>query len=305
VASNANKMTIDLVKPDVLRTLLESKTRDELTILAKQLSLSGYSRLDKAQVIALILSADERALRRIVVPTWWQKYHNHVYGVASIVGLILTVVFFYWPYLWQDAGEAKESRDGNTAAKFDIVDGYPKLDDVPAGLLKHSEMTDSDVPTLLDLNDLHRFNPGIVTKNNGSKPIDTVRVEVRHLGTIVDTATKSEEMQKRKSPWLLKNAARVDYPLSHKLLPGKTAQIDLKKELLSMMVQLQSKDNDDCLHYGAFEVRVMAKLVGATAFDAAEEHKSLVNFAWLPKGFPDDECQEALRRLDLTPIIEQ
>jgi hypothetical protein len=75
------------------RNLLESKGRDELRIIAKRLKVAGFSKLSKNGLITAILDADPtgKAIKPI---TWWNRYHNHVYGIASLVGLALAVIFF-------------------------------------------------------------------------------------------------------------------------------------------------------------------------------------------------------------------
>jgi Rho termination factor, N-terminal domain len=81
---------------DVNQTLI-GMSIDELRMLAKRLKLSGYSSLRKADLIKYIGASDAIALQKQLFPTWWQTYHNHVYGFASVIGLILTVLFFAWP----------------------------------------------------------------------------------------------------------------------------------------------------------------------------------------------------------------
>jgi hypothetical protein len=76
---------------------LGRKTREELFLLAKSLKIINYRDLRKSELIVEILSCGEQRVARILHPTWWQRYHNHVYGAASVVGLVLTVVFFFWP----------------------------------------------------------------------------------------------------------------------------------------------------------------------------------------------------------------
>jgi len=76
---------------------LDRMSLDELRLLAKQLRLGGYSNIRKAELIALIRSSDSKALRRRLFPTWWERFHNHVYGVASVAGVILAIAFFAWP----------------------------------------------------------------------------------------------------------------------------------------------------------------------------------------------------------------
>lgn len=76
---------------------LEAMSIDELRILAKKLGLSGYSGLRKADLIKLIQASDGTVLQEQLFPTWWQTYHNHVYGSMSVAGLVLSVVLFIWP----------------------------------------------------------------------------------------------------------------------------------------------------------------------------------------------------------------
>jgi len=80
-----------------LSEVLEAMSLDELRILAKKLGLSGYSGLRKADLIKHIGVSDGTALQRQLFPTWWQTYHNHVYGFVSVVGLVLSIIFFVWP----------------------------------------------------------------------------------------------------------------------------------------------------------------------------------------------------------------
>ena len=65
--------------------------------LAKKHQMTGYSGLRKADLIAHIRTADDGRLQLQIFPTWWQTYHNHVYGVVSVFGVLLSVVFFVWP----------------------------------------------------------------------------------------------------------------------------------------------------------------------------------------------------------------
>jgi hypothetical protein len=76
---------------------LKSMSIDELRIFAKRLGLSGYSSLRKTDLIKHIGASDSTALQNHLFPTWWQTYHNHVYGFVSVFGLLLSIVFFAWP----------------------------------------------------------------------------------------------------------------------------------------------------------------------------------------------------------------
>ena len=80
-----------------INQVLEDMSIDELRVLAKRLGLSGYSGLRKADLVKHIVVSDAEALQKQLFPTWWQTYHNHVYGFVSVFGLVLSIVFFAWP----------------------------------------------------------------------------------------------------------------------------------------------------------------------------------------------------------------
>lgn len=92
-------MKVDTTHNDIdeLRPVLEAKLRDELNLLAKKLGVSGFSRLKKSQLVDLLLTSNRNSLKTMLFPTWWSKYHNHVYGNASIIGVLLAIAFFIWP----------------------------------------------------------------------------------------------------------------------------------------------------------------------------------------------------------------
>jgi hypothetical protein len=74
--------------------MLESKIRDELNLIARRLQIAGYRSLNKNDLISAILKCNESCVRRSLSATWWNLYHNHVYGWVGILGLVLSIVFF-------------------------------------------------------------------------------------------------------------------------------------------------------------------------------------------------------------------
>lgn len=93
------------------RSLLASKTRDEINIIAQRLHLRKYRKMQKSELIDRLLQIDAKALNELLRlrPSWWQRYHDHIYGGASILGLILGIIFFAFPYL-QDAFSVGSNR---------------------------------------------------------------------------------------------------------------------------------------------------------------------------------------------------
>ncbi len=77
-----------------LKGELDSKSRDELNIIARKLRIGGYRKLNKPQLIDALLAIGDGKLRKALRVTWWSKNHNHVYGLVSVVSLLLAVVGF-------------------------------------------------------------------------------------------------------------------------------------------------------------------------------------------------------------------
>jgi hypothetical protein len=84
------------------RDLLQSKSRDELNLRARELRIPGFRKLSKPDLITAILEGSPTvSLGEPVRPSWWKRNYNHVYGSASLVGavlsaigLVLAIIFF-------------------------------------------------------------------------------------------------------------------------------------------------------------------------------------------------------------------
>ncbi|MDD4735726.1 MAG: tetratricopeptide repeat protein [Kiritimatiellae bacterium] len=77
-----------------LQRILKSKYRDELTTIARDLRIPKYHTLDKEQLVSAILEFKEPLLREILSLNWWACYHNHIYGVATIIGLFFAIISY-------------------------------------------------------------------------------------------------------------------------------------------------------------------------------------------------------------------
>lgn len=78
-----------------VREQLTRMQKRDLQSLAKSLELSGFSRLSKDELVNS-LAAHPNIVAAIQRPTLWSRYYNHVYGVAGIVGTLLTVFSFWY-----------------------------------------------------------------------------------------------------------------------------------------------------------------------------------------------------------------
>lgn len=80
-----------------LTQVLNGKTAHELRSIARKLRIKGRANKTKSELVALIVEQDEAFVRRSLNITWWDKYHNHVYGVATLIAAVLGVVFWQFP----------------------------------------------------------------------------------------------------------------------------------------------------------------------------------------------------------------
>lgn len=78
-----------------LRSKLDNMSKDELNILGKQFGVAGYRKCTKKDLVEQLV--DLPGLRKALYPTLWSRYCNHVYGVAGVIGVLLTIAFFVWP----------------------------------------------------------------------------------------------------------------------------------------------------------------------------------------------------------------
>lgn len=92
-----------------LRKKLENSTRAELIVISRKLGITGYSALNKEKLVKAILSVDLKKLKNTIDLSWWEKHHNHVYGMVTIIALIVTILFNLKPgsILASNEGEMK------------------------------------------------------------------------------------------------------------------------------------------------------------------------------------------------------
>jgi hypothetical protein len=82
---------------DDIRSKLESKTKHELQAAAKRLGIASSRHLRKHELINKLMASASPESNPTHIGTsrlrlWWHRHSNHVYGVATIVGLLLTAI---------------------------------------------------------------------------------------------------------------------------------------------------------------------------------------------------------------------
>jgi len=75
------------------KSKLESLKKSELSNLAQKFKIRGYSKLTKEELVnAIINTIPPKKLMRELFPTWWQENRNEVYGIATLLGLVLAII---------------------------------------------------------------------------------------------------------------------------------------------------------------------------------------------------------------------
>lgn len=83
---------------DLIESELAKLSRDDLNVVAKKLGIKGYRRGKKDDLISrIIVEHGPEQIRRYLSVSFWDRYHNHVYGLASLVGVGLTLLFYFLP----------------------------------------------------------------------------------------------------------------------------------------------------------------------------------------------------------------
>jgi hypothetical protein len=74
------------------RAKLSELSRNALNDTAKKLNIRNYSQGTKGELVETIVSTrSPKQIKKVVSPSLWDRYHNHVYGVASVIGVFLGI----------------------------------------------------------------------------------------------------------------------------------------------------------------------------------------------------------------------
>src|SRR4030065_1049344 len=106
------------MKPSEIKQELESKSRDELNIIAKKLKIKNRRKLKIDDLISSILMKPPKDVASIIHVTWWDKYHNHGDGFSLIIGLLLG---FYLLFLNNNDSNSNKISDSELYVKSTIA----------------------------------------------------------------------------------------------------------------------------------------------------------------------------------------
>jgi hypothetical protein len=227
----------------------------------------------------------------------------HIFlAIWAVVGpLVGAGIGAYMGHRSASVSEATLARaSGKIRAKLSVR-FVPEQSKVPAPYHKKNKFL-QDAIAFKDLNSLQWLNPCVIIKNTGDEPIDAIRVKTRFVGGFIDVIDAPPDVQRGKTPYVVRQAEDEEYILSEKLMPGKEARVSIVKGLVGQMVQAQATDQRITRdHYGSFQITCYGRIVGGPGFDGAEAPIGIM-FIWVPKGFPEGECKKVLT--EMRPSVE-
>jgi hypothetical protein len=218
-------------------------------------------------------------------------------AIWAVLGPLASGLGTFWLTHRQTAVSEKtlDLATGKTEAQLSVR-LYPDQKDVPkAYRLKNRFLEDAvyfhDIDALLSL------NPSVIVRNIGQEPVGTLKIETHFHFGFIDTTDLPPDEQRNKTPWVLRQVEKEEYPLSEKLMPGQEVRVSIVRGLTGQMVQAQAVDQRKVSdHFGVFEINCYGKIVGGVIFDPAKEPIAMA-FAWKPTGFPEDRCQKVVETM--------
>ena len=108
-------MTIDKAK---LLLNKNYKLADLRVIAKKKFGIENREKLIKKAVLIdeIAIDSNLKKLRRLLQPTkiekWWDKYHNHIYGIFGLIGIVLSIIFWKYPSSNQGLDQVIDSFKG-------------------------------------------------------------------------------------------------------------------------------------------------------------------------------------------------
>lgn len=85
---------------DKYRKILESKYKEEIFVFAIKVGFKDIRGKSKTQLIDDLLGLNDKQLRSLFKePSLWSKYHNHFYGIITIIGAISACIFYIRPII--------------------------------------------------------------------------------------------------------------------------------------------------------------------------------------------------------------
>ena len=189
---------------------------------------------------------------------------------------------------------------GKVAPKVEFAEFWPLPTDFRDDQKVEFADTKEKRPYYKDANALVLLAPMLTMNNVGEEPIDAVRIEtafregmIDSRGEKFDSANPPADWYKADTPVILRKTEKDEHILTKQWKPGDSIQISLLKGMLGQMAQVQSKVRTNRVHYARLEFSVSARLTGSTAFHS-DGNKGWYMVAWLPSGFPEEECKRIL-----------
>jgi hypothetical protein len=86
------------MESEELKNRVNQMSRDELNVVARELNVRGYRKKKQNELVTHLLSNHSERLASMLNVTWWDIYHNHVYGIGSmalaVIGILIALPWF-------------------------------------------------------------------------------------------------------------------------------------------------------------------------------------------------------------------
>ena len=108
-----------------MRDLLSKFTKNELIRLSKKLNLTIKNNFTKSEIIEIITkNKSESEINKKMNPTWWGRKKNNIFGWASLISLLVAIIFYFFP---NKSAEIIELKHQSEEIKFDSINYFNLL----------------------------------------------------------------------------------------------------------------------------------------------------------------------------------
>ena len=199
------------------------------------------------------------------------------------------------------ARAAQDRASGKVQARFGFVENINRDPKKFKEFMRKKDGYDEEVFRIESADELIRWAPNVRIKNVGTEPIDAIKTDVHYMtGNAYGVGVRQIEPE----PLVYNEKSSDEAATFGKLMPGKTARIDLSPLLLAQISRLKWQDYPDKDHYGIFNIRVLCRLVGASSYDRMEDDSPMpVHFHWRPAGFKSD-AKNVKELMEIKPAIK-
>lgn len=196
---------------------------------------------------------------------------------------------------------AQDRNAGKVQARFKFVEENTIDPNRVKQFMRKKDGFDQQVFRIDNVDELSRWAPYVRIKNSGVEPIDAIKIDVEFaLGGAYGVGVQ----QINPVPITYSEVSSHEATTFGKLMPGRTAKIELAPLLVQQISRANLQDFSAKDHLGIFPVKVYCRLVGSSSYDRMEKDNTMsFGFHWRPAGFKP-EAKNVKYLLDMKPKVE-